>query len=64
MRALTLIAVSLIALAGCASDDVASQDETPGAQAERAARARADEDAKARECAAIRDPELRDARGC
>ena len=64
MRDLMIITASLIALGGCASDDVAGQDETPGAQAERAARARADEDAKARECAAIRDPELRDARGC
>jgi hypothetical protein len=64
MRALTLIAATVIALGGCVSDDVASQDETPGGRAERAARERAEEDAKARECAAIRDPDLRDARGC
>lgn len=64
MRALTLIALSLIALGGCASDDEPGQDDTPGGRAERAARERAEEDAKARECAAIRDPDLRDARGC
>lgn len=64
MRTLLVIASTLIALGGCATDAERVQDETPGARAERAARARADEDAKARECAAIRDPELRDARGC
>ena len=64
MRALLIITACLITLGGCASEADRAQDETPGGRAERAARARADEDAKARECAAIRDPELRDARGC
>lgn len=66
VRAIVLIA-AVAALAGCASWGERAekpQDDTPGGRADRAARERADEDAKARECAVLRDADVRDARGC
>ena len=67
---LAAVVAMVVPTAGCAllkgvfDDHDNTADQSQGARAEAADRARAEQDAKARLCASLRDRAARDARGC
>ena len=68
---LAALVAMVVPAAGCAllkgvfdDDENNTADRSQGARAEAADRARAEQDAKARLCASLRDRAARDARGC